>query len=80
MIRGPLYIVFSAALIALFVGFVSAIIWLDQASTYLSNLFEDFGGLFGQLALWAVGIAVAVFLLLRLVALALRSGRQQQDR
>ena len=80
MIRSPLYIVFSAAMIALFVGFVSAIIWLDKVSTYLSNMFADFGGLFGQLALWAVGIALAMFLLLRLVALVLRSGRPQQDR
>ena len=77
MIRTPLHIVLSAAMIALFVVFVSAVIWLDKAGSYMDRVFEDFGGLFGQLALWAIGIAVAVYLFLRLAALVLRSGKQR---
>ena len=79
MIERPLHVVFGLVGVLLFAGFVAVLTWVGSAEDYLRNLFADFGGLFGQIAIWVVGIILAVFLFLRLVAFVLGRGRQRLD-
>ena len=76
MIYRASHVLFAAVGIMLFVAAVSVLTWLGNTADRAAEFWDSWGGLVVQLVFWLAGIALAAYLVLRLVALVLRSAKK----